>query len=91
LSSYFPPFVGGAHVADDRAAGSLRFARSGSIVVGYYRDPAGTWQRLDGARITRDPVNVSLSIFTNRPVAGAKDVQVRFDDFRITRGAVACP
>lgn len=91
VSSYFPPFVGGAYVADDREAGSLRVARSGGIVVGYYRDPTGTWQRLDGARITRDPVNVSLSIYTNRPVAGAQDVQVRFDDFRITRGAIACP
>jgi hypothetical protein len=91
VSSYFPPFPGGAYVADDRTSGSLRFVRSGDVVTGYTRDPTGTWQQLEGARSTRDPVNVGLSIFTNRPVAGAQDVQARFDDFRITRGAIACP
>jgi hypothetical protein len=90
LSSYFPPFASGFAPAT-ATTGSLRLARTGDFVRGYYRNVNGDWLFLDGARITAAPLNVSLSIFTNRPLPGAKDVRVAFDDFRVTRGEIDCP
>jgi hypothetical protein len=89
LSTYFPPGPGG-NVTDADTTGSMRLVRTGGLVRGYYLDHTDTWQVVGDATITRDPVNVSLSIYTNRSVAGARAVQVAFDNFRVTRGLIEC-
>ena len=90
LSSYFPPYAG-TQIAADEPAGSLRLVRTGNVVRGYYRDAGGEWRLLDAAPLTADPVNVSLSIYTNRRPSDAEEVTVAFDNFRVTRGQLACP
>jgi hypothetical protein len=90
VSSYFPP-SDGRYAPTFESSGAFRFVRTGATVVGYFRAPTDDWIRLDTADVTRDPVNVSLSIFSTRSPVGAEEVQVAFDDFRINRGTIQCP
>ena len=64
--------------------------RSGDSVFGYDRDENGDWVLLDSAPITTDPVNVALSIYTNRQPESAPDVRIAFDNLRVTRGTIEC-
>jgi hypothetical protein len=89
VSSYFPPFPVASAVATGQL-GALRLVRSGGSLVGYYRGPYGGWIRLDSESMTREPVNVSLSIYTTRSATGAQEVDVAFDNFRVTRGGIQC-
>ena len=90
VSSYFPPATAGANLADDRPAGTLRFTRVGTYLAGYYRSSTGSWIKLDGVR-KAGPLNVGISLWTNRTPDHAKNVEVVFDNFRVTRGTVSCP
>jgi hypothetical protein len=89
LASYFPPFSG-RQIDDPQETESLRLVRSGNVVRGYYRDQIGDWKPLDGAPITTSPVNVALSIYTNRSAENEPEVQVAFDNVRVTRGLIEC-
>jgi len=64
--------------------------RGGDTVFGYYRDPNGDWTLLDSAPITTAPVNIALSIYSNRQAENAPEVRVAFDNLRITRGTIEC-
>jgi len=64
--------------------------RSGNTVRGYYRSQNGDWTLLDSAPITTSPVNVALSIYTNRSPEKGPGVQVGFDNLRVTRGLIEC-
>ncbi len=89
LASYFPPFAG-RQIIDEQDRESLRLVRGGDTVFGYYRDPNGDWTLLDSAPITTAPVNIALSIYSNRQAENAPEVRVAFDNLRITRGTIEC-
>jgi hypothetical protein len=89
LASYFPPFAG-RQIIDEQDRESLRLVRGGDTIFGYYRDPNGDWTLLDSAPITTAPVNIALSIYTNRQAENAPEVRVAFDNLRITRGTIEC-
>jgi dipeptidyl aminopeptidase/acylaminoacyl peptidase len=89
VSTFFPD-VSNVFADAPGATGSLRLTRSGDMLTGYYLGGTG-WIPLLSGPLSSPDAFVQLSIFTNDPPFSHPDVQVAFDNFRISSGTFSCP
>ncbi len=79
--------IGGisANVLTTSSTGTIRLARTGTIVSGYYWN-AGSWALVGTTPWVGDDVQLALSGWSHDSVFAHQDVRFAFDNFQITSG-----
>ena len=88
LVAWFPPWSVALDYAD--LTGSLRIARTGPRITGYYRHQ-GTWAEITQFSFERKDAFIRLQVGGSARQFGRKDVLAAFDNLRINSGRLRCP
>jgi hypothetical protein len=89
ISTHFPGPLNTFVPAPD-PSGTLRFVRVGSTLTGYRLTLAG-WSALQSISDPANEKDVNLNVFSNAAQFSHPDVQVAYDNFRVSSGTFSCP
>ena len=70
-------------------SGSVRLARTGTALTGYYLDATGAWVKIASTTVTADPVPYSLEAWSDVNF-GRRDVRATIDNLTVVGNKVSC-